>query len=98
MAKSDPDAQRRSSLSDCTWLEKMSLDPELLRFLMHFREPGSSLYFIFINSYLFSFLIHIFLYLFFLYTLFSFFVLLSPFFYLPPLSSKLHCTYLHPHA
>jgi hypothetical protein len=26
MAKSDPEAQRKSLLSNCTWLEKMSLD------------------------------------------------------------------------
>jgi hypothetical protein len=50
---------------------------KLLRFLMHFREPGSSLYFIFMNSY-FSFVIHIFLYLFI--SLYSFF-LLPPFFH-----------------
>jgi hypothetical protein len=31
MAKSDPEAQRKSSLSDCTWLEKMSLDPLILK-------------------------------------------------------------------
>jgi hypothetical protein len=63
MAKSDPEAQRKSSLSDCTWLERWAwiLNLETLRFLMHFREPGSSLYFIFINSYIYiSFLIHIF--------------------------------------
>jgi hypothetical protein len=47
MAKSDPKAQRKSSLSDCTWLENEygSFDLEALKFLMHFREPGSSLYF-----------------------------------------------------
>jgi hypothetical protein len=50
MAKSDPEAQRKSSLSDCTWLENEfgSFNLEALKFLMHFREPGSSLYFIFI--------------------------------------------------
>jgi hypothetical protein len=50
MAKSDPDAQRKSLLSDCTWLENEygSFNLETLKFLMHFREPGSSLYFIFI--------------------------------------------------
>jgi hypothetical protein len=48
MAKSDPEAQRKSSLSDCTWLENEygSFNLETLKFLMHFREPGSSLYFI----------------------------------------------------
>jgi hypothetical protein len=51
MAKSDPEAQRKSSLSDCTWLENEfgSFNLEALKFLMHFREPGSSLYFIFIS-------------------------------------------------
>jgi hypothetical protein len=46
MAKSDPKAQRESSLSDCTWLkiEYGSLNLEALKFLMHFREPGSSLF------------------------------------------------------
>jgi hypothetical protein len=45
-AKSDPEAQRKSSLSDCTWLENEngSFNLEALNFLMHFRKPGSSLY------------------------------------------------------
>jgi hypothetical protein len=56
MAKSDPEAQRKSSLSDCTWLENEygSFNLEALKFLMHFREPGSSLYF-YTYSYFFSF-------------------------------------------
>jgi hypothetical protein len=43
MAKSDPEAQRKSSLSDGTWLENEygSINLETLKFLMHFREPGS---------------------------------------------------------
>jgi hypothetical protein len=47
MTKSDPEAQRKSSLSDCTWLENEygSFNLEALKFLMHFREPGSSFYF-----------------------------------------------------
>jgi hypothetical protein len=50
VAKSDPEAQRKSSLSDCTRLENEygSFNLEALKFLMHFREPGSSLYFYFI--------------------------------------------------
>jgi hypothetical protein len=38
MAKSDPEAQRKSSLSDCTWLENEygSFNLEALKFLMHF--------------------------------------------------------------
>jgi hypothetical protein len=56
-----------------------SLYQFLVLTLMHLREPGSSLYFIFINSYIFfSFLIHIFsLSLFSLYSFFiSFFIFL----------------------
>jgi hypothetical protein len=71
IAKSDPEAQRKSSLSDCTWLENEygSFSLKALKFLMHFREPGSSLYFIFTHTYsFFSFL------LFFSYSLFSFFL------------------------
>jgi hypothetical protein len=54
MAKGAPEAQRKSSLSDCTWLENEngSFNLEALNFLMHFREPGSSLY---TYSYFFSF-------------------------------------------
>jgi hypothetical protein len=42
MAKSDPEAQRKSSLSDCTWLENKygSFNLETLKFLMHFRNWG----------------------------------------------------------
>jgi hypothetical protein len=51
IAKSDLKAQRKSSLSDCTWLENEygSFNLEALKFLMHLRELGSSLYFIFIS-------------------------------------------------
>jgi hypothetical protein len=54
MAKSDPEAQRKFSLLDFTWLENEngSFKFEALNFLMHFREPGSSLY---AYSYFFSF-------------------------------------------
>jgi hypothetical protein len=71
MAKSDPEAQRKSSLSDCTWLENEYgyFNLEALKFLMHFREPGSSLYF-YTYSYFFLFLIYI-LFLFFLSLFFS---------------------------
>jgi hypothetical protein len=69
MAKSDPEAQRKSSLSDCTWLENEyeSFNLETLKFPMHFREPGSSLYFIFTQLTFFLFLIHIFFSFFFLF-------------------------------
>jgi hypothetical protein len=84
MAKSDPEAQRKSSLSDCTWLENEygSFNLEALKFLMHFRELGSSLYFIFISyilifsflSFLFFFLIHFFFSHFFFFFLINFFI------------------------
>jgi hypothetical protein len=75
MAKSDPEAQRKSSLSDCTWLENGygSFNLEALKFLMHFREPGSSLYFLFLHILIFLFLFLIFLFLsFFLFLIFYF--------------------------
>jgi hypothetical protein len=73
MAKSDLKAQRKSLLSDCTWLENEygSFNLEALKFLMHFRQLGSSLYFIFTHSHVF-FLIHIF----FFFLSFSFFLFL----------------------
>jgi hypothetical protein len=74
MAKSDPEAQRKSSLSDCTWLENEygSFNLEALEFLMHFRELGSSL-FLHILIYIFSFS-HIYIFFsfsFFLFLIFS---------------------------
>jgi cellulose synthase/poly-beta-1,6-N-acetylglucosamine synthase-like glycosyltransferase len=99
MAKSDPEARRKSSLSDCTWLENEygSFNLEALEFLMHFREPGSSLYF-YTYSYIFSFShIYFFPFSFFLFLIFFFFFLIK-FFYLLSWNSKLHCTYLLPHA
>jgi hypothetical protein len=77
MAKSDLEAQRKSSLSDCTWLENEfgCFNLESLKFLMHFREPGSSLYFIFISYilifYFFYFFSHTHIYV--LSSFFSFF-------------------------
>jgi hypothetical protein len=68
MAISDPEAQRKSSLSDCTWLENEygSFNLEALKFLMHFRELGSSFYF-YTYSYFFLFsYIHFFSFSFFL--------------------------------
>jgi hypothetical protein len=92
MAKRDPEAQRKSSLSDCTWLENEfgSFNFESLKFLMHFREPRSLLYFIFI-----SYILIFFFLLFFSYSIFLFFLYFSHFFfsfikifYLLPLNSK----------
>jgi hypothetical protein len=86
MAKSDPEAQRKSSLSDCTWLENEygSFNLETLKFLMHFREPGSSLYFYFYTYSYFSFLfflIHI-LFLLYFFFLSHFFFLINSFYLL----------------
>jgi hypothetical protein len=80
MAKNDPEAQRKSSLSDCTWLENEygSFNLEALKFLMHFREQGSSLYFILFLLILIFFLFFSYIY-FFLY--FFFFLSLSHFFF-----------------
>jgi hypothetical protein len=71
-AKSDPEAQRKSSLSDCTWLENEygSFNLEALKFLMYFREPRSSFYF-YSYSHFFLLLIRIYFSLF-LFLIFSF--------------------------
>jgi hypothetical protein len=87
MAKNDPEAQRKSSLSDCTWLENEygTFNLEALKFLMHFREPGRLFYFYSYSHFFFSFfLIHI-LFSLFLFLSFSFsFFLSHQFFYLLP--------------
>jgi hypothetical protein len=58
---------------------------KLLRFLMHFRKPGSSLYFIFVNSHIFfSVLIHIFFFNLFFFSLYSFFSFFHHFFICSP--------------
>jgi 4-amino-4-deoxy-L-arabinose transferase-like glycosyltransferase len=90
MTKSDPEAHRKSSLSDCTRLENEfgSFNLEILKFLMHFREPENSLYFIFYIL-TFFFLIYIFC--------FSFFLFLIKNFYLLPRNSKI-ALYLPPPA
>jgi hypothetical protein len=92
MSKSDTEAQRKSSLSDCTWLENEyeSFNLEALKFLMHFREPGSLFYFTYSHSFLFSYT-----YIFFIY--FFFFLSHQIFFICSPWTLKLHCTYLLPH-
>jgi hypothetical protein len=100
MAKSDPEAQRKSSLSDCTWLDNEygSFNPEALKFLKHFREPGSSLYFYFYTySYIFSFS-HISPSFFLSFLLFFSFFFLINFLFAPLWTLKLHRTYLLPHA
>jgi hypothetical protein len=60
-----PRHKKKSSLSDCTWLENEngSFNLEALNFLMHFRELGSSLYaysYIFFLSSLLSFFLSFF--------------------------------------
>jgi hypothetical protein len=80
MAKSDPEAQRKSSLSDCTWLENEygSFNLQALEFLMHFREPGSFTLFLFLhNSYFSLFLTYIYIFFFFLSLPHLFFLILS---------------------
>jgi hypothetical protein len=81
MAKSDPEAQRKYSLSDCTWFENKfgSFNLQALKFLMHFRELGSSLYFFlvltffsFSHTYIFSFSLYSFFFLFLSFSLFLF--------------------------
>jgi hypothetical protein len=85
MAKNDTEAQRKSSLSDCTWLENEhgSFNLETLKFLMHFREPGSSLYFIFTHTHFFLFFSYSYFYFFLSFSHFSLF-LSHKFFYLLP--------------
>jgi hypothetical protein len=85
MAKSDPEVHRKSSLSDCTWLENEygSFNLESLKFLMHFREPGSSFYFYTLAFFLFLFSYTHFS--FFLSFSFSFFLFLSHHYLFAPL-------------
>jgi hypothetical protein len=94
MAMSDHEAQRKSSLSDCTWLENEygSVDLETLKFLMHFREPESSLYFIlfyfilFLHILIFFSFSHAYIFSLFLsFSLYSFFIFLSHHFLFAPL-------------
>jgi hypothetical protein len=85
MAKRDPEAQRKSSLPDSTWLENeyRSFNFETLKFLMHFREPGTSLYFIFTHTHIFFFSFsHTYIF-FSLYSFFSFSFFLNIFYLLP---------------
>jgi hypothetical protein len=61
MAMSDPVAQRKSSLSDCTWLENEhgSFNLEALKFLMHLENRGVHFIFIFTHTHIFFFFSHI---------------------------------------
>jgi hypothetical protein len=79
MAKSDPEAQRKSSLSDCTWLENEfgSFNLESLKFLMHF------------ILFLYHTYSNIFSHFFFILTFFFFYFFTYSFFYLLPLNSKI---------
>jgi hypothetical protein len=83
MAKSDPEAQKKSSLSDCTWLENEfgSFNLEALKFLMHFRDLGVLfISFLHILTF-FLFLIYIFLF----FSLYSFFLIFFLIFFFAPL-------------
>jgi hypothetical protein len=95
MAKSDPEAQRKSSLSDCTWLENEygSFNLEAFKFLTHFREPGSSFILAHTHIFLFFFLIHIFFFI--LIFSFSFSFFFNIFYLIPLLNSKI-ALYLPP--
>jgi hypothetical protein len=89
MAKSDPEAQRKSSLSDCTWLknEYGSFNLEALKFLMHFREPGHSFYFILhIHTYIYIYIYFLYIFFFLSFSFFLFFIIFlsHKFFYLLP--------------
>jgi hypothetical protein len=75
-------------------IEYGSFNLEALKFLMHFRKPGSSLYFYF-YTYFFSFS-HISLPFFLSHFFLSFFLIKILF--APLLTLKLHRTYLLPHA
>jgi hypothetical protein len=99
MAKSDPVAQAKSSLSNCTWLERWVwvLILNHLETSNASREQGRFIYYFFFLS--LSLYIHIFsspfsfFHTFFFFSIFYFFIL--------PLNSRLHCTYLlgnSPHA
>jgi hypothetical protein len=85
MAKTDPEAQRESSLSDCTCLENEygSFNIETLKILMHFREPGSSFYFYSYSHTFFLFLIHTYIYILFFFLSHHFFFLNKMFCLLP---------------
>jgi hypothetical protein len=101
MGKSDLEAQTKSLLLDCTWLERwiwvLILNP--LETSNASRESGSFIYYIFSYS-----IIYIFTFFPFSFSLLSF--LLSSFslffsFCILPLNSRLHCAYLYgnaPHA
>jgi hypothetical protein len=100
MAKSDPEAQRKSLLLDYNgWKDEFgSFNLEPLTFLMHFREPGSSFYFYIIHTHIFLFspLFLILIFLFFLYfSHFFLFFFLIKIFYLLSLNSKI-ALYLPP--
>jgi hypothetical protein len=93
MAKSDLEARRKSSLSDCTWLENEfgSFNLESLIFLTHFREPGSLFYFYSYSHFFIFFFSYIFFHYFFFLCLshFFFFFFLIIFFICSPLNSKI---------
>jgi hypothetical protein len=95
MEKNDPEAQRKSSLSDCTWLENEygSFNLEALKLLMHFYRTREFTLFHFYTYSHFIFFSYIYIFLYF------FFIFSSPFlshiFLFAPLNSKM-ALYLPP--
>jgi hypothetical protein len=70
MAKSDPEAQGSRYRIAHGWKNEIgSFNLETLKFLMEFREPRSSLYFIYTHTHIFFFS---YTYIFFLFSLYSF--------------------------
>jgi hypothetical protein len=73
MAKSDPEAQGSRYRIAHGWKNEIgSFNLETLKFLMEFREPRSSLYFIYTHTHIFFFS-YTYIFFFFLYTHFHFF-------------------------
>jgi hypothetical protein len=101
MAKSDPEAQRKSSLSDCTWLERWVWILKLETFEIPnalWRTGEFTLFYFYKLIYIYLFSHTYFLFISFFFSLYSFFLLFSfIIFYFLSLNSKLHCTYPLPH-
>jgi hypothetical protein len=75
-----------------------SFNLESIKFLMNFREPGSSLYFIFTHTHIFFSFSHTHTILSFFFSSFCLFFFLIIFLFCPLWTLKLHCTYLLSHA
>jgi hypothetical protein len=79
MAKSDPEAQRKPSLSDCTWLESEygSFNLEASKFLCTLENRGVHFIFIFTHTHIFFSFSHISLSFFLSFSHFFFFFLIK---------------------